>query len=140
MPVDPRSKAFYFWHTRTNIMPAGNCRHFSQAVLNIMWPDALCLTQKSPYQNDAVVLHTDKNREKMRIFLSKLANNSILTKIFSFWENWGKFSVFFFKFSYDFCQCTACTYLQHAHNIKDIKIWSKRSRTNWRFWCINVND
>jgi len=63
---------------------------------------------------------TDKNHEKimrkrqktlpnplkMRIFLSKLANNSpILTKTFPFWENWGKLSVPFFKFSYDFCQC-----------------------------------
>jgi len=54
--------------------------------------------------------HTDKNHRKnwrkrqtifpnvlrMRIFLSKLANNSpIFTKIFSFWEGWGGFSVFF---------------------------------------------
>jgi len=42
----------------------------------------------------------------MRIFLSKLVNYSpILTKTFSFWENWGKFSVSFLKFSHDFCQC-----------------------------------
>jgi len=68
--------------------------------------------------------YTDKNHEKimrkrqkifpnflgMRIFLSKLANNSpILTKILSFWGGWGEFSVFFSKFSYDFCQCTVYT-------------------------------
>jgi len=43
--------------------------------------------------------------------LTKIMRNYslILTKIFSFWENWGNLSVFFFKFSYDFCQCVTKT-------------------------------
>jgi len=37
-----------------------------------------------------------------------MANNSpILTKTFSFWENWRTLSVFFLRFSHDFCQCGA---------------------------------
>jgi len=82
--------------------------------------------------------HTDKNREKiirkrqknlpnllkMRIFLSKLANNSpISTKTLSVWENWGQSSVFFSWFSHDFCQCStvySCTsfILSSGNNIQ----------------------
>jgi len=44
---------------------------------------------------------------KMRMFLSKLANNSpISTRIFSFWGGLDEFSVFFSWFSHNFCQCT----------------------------------
>jgi len=74
----------------------------------LAWIGQRCITAK-------VMSHTEKNCEKimrkrqkiypnflkMIIFLSKL-----LTKIFSFWENLGHFSVFFLKFSHDLCQCT----------------------------------
>jgi len=47
---------------------------------------------------------------KMRMFLSKWVNCSpISTKMFSFWENWRTFSVFFSWFSHDLWQCT-CVY------------------------------
>jgi len=38
--------------------------------------------------------------------ISPMNYSPILTKIFSFWENWGKFFVFFITFSHDFCQRT----------------------------------
>jgi len=46
----------------------------------------------SPTGIALLVVYTGKNHEKF------------LTKIFSFGENCGQFSVFFFKFSYDLCQ------------------------------------
>jgi len=45
--------------------------------------------------------------EKYRkIVLNFLKMRIFLTKIFSFWENWGQLSVFFSWFSHDFCQCS----------------------------------
>jgi len=64
-----------------------------------------------------------KIMRKIRIFpkysqneniLAKWVNNSsILTKIFSFPENWEKIPYFFSNFSYDFCECRVCD-TQHA--------------------------
>jgi len=61
------------------------------------------------------ILNTDKNHEKILRKVQKIVPNFILskwayyspisTKIFSLWENWGKHSVYFSKFSYDFCPC-----------------------------------
>jgi len=66
------------------------------------------------------------NPLKMRIFLSKLANYSpISTKTLSPWENWGKFSVPFFKFSYDFCQCTSMIWLKTRKFGKNIFKYKK---------------
>jgi len=49
--------------------------------------------------NYKVGIHTDKNCEKIMRKIQKIV------PIFSKWEYLGQLSVFFFKFSHDFCQC-----------------------------------
>jgi len=59
--------------------------------------------------------------------IGKLEKNSpILTKIFSVWENWGKYSVFLSWFSHDFCQCRDPSSVENKGNV-----WYVSSGSLW---------
>jgi len=94
------------------------CKYFTYSLLLLL---SACFVHivdcyESYHIHLAILLHWQEsweNHEKKTHFFSKweyfCQNGRIISpfwqKIFSFWENCGKFSVFFSGFSQDFCQC-----------------------------------